>query len=484
MTGERNLRIAIIGAGASGLMALIKLREAGIKDVVVFEKASDLGGTWRDNSYPGLTCDVPSLAYRYSFAPKADWTHVCASGAEILEYLKGVAKEHGVTPFIKYNSEVIRAAYIDQQWHIESTQGEQGAFDAVLTATGVLHHPIYPDIAGLGDFAGAMFHSARWDHNVSLKGKRVGVIGMGSTGTQIVGAIVDEVEKLSLFQRTAQWVLPLANDPIPDEQIATYRANPSLLDDEYERLSDEANSKFAAAIVGENPKAYAAIVQACEANLLTVKDPDLREKLTPHYEVGCKRLVMSGNFYDAIQKSNAELVTTTIEHIEPAGIRTSDGRLHELDVLVLATGFNTHQFLRPMTVTGRNGVTLEEAWAKKNEGYMSVTIPEFPNWFMIGGPNSPIGNFSWLLTAENQFNFALQLINLLRYGNSREIAPKASAAKAFNAAIRAKLPDTVWATGCKSWYVDMNGNVASWPWTYEKFENDMRQPIMDDFELA
>ena len=485
MPGRRRLRIAVIGAGASGILAVIKMRAAGVDDVTVFEKASDLGGTWRDNRYPGLTCDVPSHLYRYSFEPNPDWTHVCSPGPEILAYLKGVAAKHDVERCIEFDSEVTRAEFIRGQWHVETVKGPQGAFDAVLTAVGVLHHPVYPDIAGLDTFEGASFHTSRWDHSVSLEGKRVGVIGTGSTATQIVGAVIDQVAKLSLFQRTAQWIMPVPNPAYTEEQKAAYRADPCLMEAEYSRLAVEFNSKFAAAVVGANPAHYEAMSRLCEDNLRnSVADAQLRAKLTPNYKVGCKRLIMSDQFYGAIQQPHAELVTDRIERIEANGIRTVDGRLHELDVLVLATGFDTHRFVRPMKVVGRDGRSLDEAWSDANEGYLGITIPGFPNWFMVGGPNSPIGNFSWLMTSENQLNYAMQLIDYLRSGNVTEIAPKPAAVKAFNDAVKAKMPETIWASGCNSWYVDKNGNVASWPWTYEKFVNDMREPILDDYQIA
>lgn len=483
--GRRKLRIAVIGAGASGILAVIRMRAAGIDDVTVFEKASSLGGTWRDNRYPGLTCDVPSHLYRYSFEPNPDWTHVCSPGPEILAYLKSVAAKHDVERSIKFDNEVTRAEFVKGQWLIETSQGPQGAFDAVLTAVGVLHHPVYPDIAGLDEFEGASFHTSRWDHSVTLEGKRVGIIGTGSTATQIVGGVIDEVAKLSLFQRTPQWIMPVPNPAYTDEQKDAYRTDPGLMEAEYARLAVEFNSKFAAAVVGANPAHYEVMSRLCEDNLRdSVADAQLRAKLTPDYKVGCKRLIMSDRFYGAIQQPHAELVTDRIERIEANGVRTADGRLHELDVLVLATGFDTHRFVRPMNVVGRDGRSLDDAWAHANEGYLGITIPGFPNWFMLGGPNSPIGNFSWLMTSENQLNYAMRLIDYLRSGNVTEIAPKPSAVRAFNDAVKAKMPDTIWATGCNSWYIDKNGNVASWPWTYEKFENDMREPILDDFEIA
>jgi cyclohexanone monooxygenase len=485
MTGARQLRLAVIGAGASGLMALIRLREAGFQDVTIYEKAETLGGTWRDNRYPGVTCDVPSHGYRYSFEPNAEWSRVCAPGDEILDYLKNVARKYDLERSIRFGEEVSSARWCDGRWEIETTSGPQGAFDAVVTATGVLHHPNYPDIPGIDTFEGDAFHTARWKDGLSLKGKRVGVIGTGSTATQITGALAPEVAHYALFQRTAQWIAPLPQGPIPEEQKALFRERPDLLQAEYERISHENNSKFAAAIVGANPRAYEKLVQVCRDYLETsVRDPELRAKLTPTYAVGCKRLILSENFYEAIQHPNAELVTDRIERIEERGIRTADGRLHELDVIVFATGFDTHKLMRPMEARGQDGRTLDEVWAEGNQGYLAVTVPGFPNWFMIGGPNSPIGNFSWLLTAENQFGYALKLIQRLARGNVSEIAPKREASRRFNEQIREALPGTVWATGCSSWYIDRHGNIASWPWTFEKFEADMSEPQWDDFEMA
>lgn len=481
---RRSLRIAVIGAGAAGVMALIKLREAGYEDIVAFEKASDLGGTWRDNRYPGLTCDVPSMGYRYSFAPNPDWSRICAPGPEILEYVRSVAERFDVAKLIRYDSEITRAVWREGRWALETAAGPQGEFDAVITATGPLHHPAWPDIEGLGDFAGPCFHTARWDDSVSLKGKRVGVIGTGSTATQITAAVVGEVARFSLFQRTPQWILPAPNPEYTPEERARFRADPALVDAEYDRLTQQQGYGFANAVIGEKPEALAELEAACLRNLQTVRDPELRRKLTPDYRVGCKRLIVSEGFYEAIQQPNAELVTEPIERIEPGGVRTRDGRLHELDILVLATGFHAHQFFRPMQVIGRDGVDLETAWGRRNEAYMCVTAPDFPNWFMLGGPNSPIGNYSWLVTAENQLGYALKLIDRLAAGNAREIRPRREAMKRFNEAVLAKMPDTVWASGCKSWYQDAQGNVASWPWSYDRFVHDMSEPVLEDFEIA
>ncbi len=486
MVGGRTLRVAVVGAGAAGIAMLIKLKEIGVEDIALFEKAPDLGGTWHYNRYPGLACDVPSLAYRYSFAPNAEWTHVCASGPQIQTYLRDVANAFDVTRYIRFDSEVVETHYEDGRWRLTTVKGDQGVFDVVVTAVGVLHHAKLPDIPGLETFAGPAMHTSAWDDSVLLDGKRVGVIGTGSTATQLTAALVGRVAHLSLFQRTAQWILRLINAPIPEEQREAYRANPALLDEMFEKMNnpDPSRPDFSSAVVGEDPASMAELQRLCQEYLDTsVKDPALRAKLTPTYPAGCKRLIQNHGFYEAIQQPNAELVTEGIERIEPKGIRTRDGRLHELDVLALATGFDTHRLVRPMKVTGVGGLTLDEAWAEGNKGYKCVSVPGFPNWFMIGGPQSPIGNFSWITTIESEVGYIAELIKLLRAGEARAIAPKQDAADAFNEAVKARLPKTIWAQGCTNWYTDKFGNVACWPWTLQDFKAEMKHPNLDHFEL-
>ena len=484
MSRGRALRIAIIGAGASGLMALIKLRQDGFENVTVFEKADDLGGTWRDNRYPGLTCDVPSLAYRYSFAPTADWSQTCAAGSEIQRYLKTVAADHDAEARIRFGEEITSARFADSVWSIDSSKERGMRFDAVVTAVGVLHHPVLPKIVGMETFDGQSFHSSRWPDGLDLSGKRVAVIGTGSTAVQLVSALVDVADHVEMFQRTAQWILPLKNPAFTDEERQRFRDDPGALAAEYDRLNDEATGKFAAAVVGENASAYRTMQRLCREYLDTVNEPELRARLTPDYPVGCKRLVMSDRFYEAIQRDNADLVTKPIDRVEAAGIRTRDGRMHDVDVIVYATGFDTHRFFRPMHVIGKDDVVLDEAWDEENVSYLGVTTPSLPNWFMIGGPHSPIGNFSWLLTAEAQFGYIRQLIEVLASGDAVSIAPTPEAARSFREAVRAQVPSTVWAQGCRSWYIDKNGNVASWPWTYAKFRQDMERPRLEDFEIV
>ena len=472
------MRIAIIGAGASGIAAGVSLRRAGHGDFVIFEKAAEIGGTWRDNTYPGVACDVPSHLYRFSFAPKADWSREYAPGAEIQAYMGQVARDFGITPHIQLGVELTHAAFSDGGWDLVSTDGAEGRFDAVISAMGVLHKEVYPAIPGRDRFAGIGFHSAGWRHDVPLAGKRVGIIGAGSTAVQILPAIVDEVAHVDLFMRTPQWIFPVDNNPIPEAKKAAFAREPERLQELYELLGDRLNHRLAAALVGQNEEGLREIGAACLRNLEdNVRDFELRERLRPDYAVGCKRLVVSNAFYPAIQKDNASLVSASIEEIVPDGIRTADGGLHPLDVIVYATGFDPFNFHRPMKIVGAGGVDLDDVWSDAAHALRSIMVPGFPNFFFVGGPNSPIGNFSFLLTAETQLGYIMGLLDRIAGDGCSRVEPRADATEAFNRKIEGAMHDTIWVTGgCTSWYFDRNGKVASWPWTYERFEAELRRP--------
>jgi cation diffusion facilitator CzcD-associated flavoprotein CzcO len=481
-TAERELRVIVIGAGMAGILSAIKLREAGIGDIVVFEKADRLGGTWRENTYPGIACDVPSHLYSYSFALNPDWSRSFSDGAEIEAYFERVAEEHGVIPLIRFGQEVTGCEWRDGRWHLSTAAGTEDEADVVIAATGVLHHPRYPDIDGLEDFAGACFHSARWDHDVTLDGARVGVIGTGSTAVQITGALVDRVAHLSLFQRTAQWIAPLENPAYDEETRRLFREDPDRLRAVHDSLS-AAFEGFSRCVVEADSPEMAAVEQACLDNLEnSVTDPDLRERLRPDYRAGCKRLVLSDNFYEAIQHPNAELVTEGIERVEAGGVRTRDGRLHELDVLVLATGFHADAFMRPMDVIGRGGVTLAEVWADRPTAYLSISIPEFPNLFLLNGPNGPVGNFSLIEVAELQLGYVLQLVDRLRSGECAEISATQAATDDFEDQRLEASRHTIWATGCTSWYLDDRGVPAVWPFRFARFREEMATPDLGAYE--
>ncbi|MGE0309981.1 MAG: flavin-containing monooxygenase, partial [Acidimicrobiia bacterium] len=302
LVGDRSLRVGVIGAGMAGILAVMKLREAGITDIVCFEKADRVGGTWRENTYPGIACDVPSHVYSYSFAPNPDFTRMFSPGHEIQAYLEQVAVDHGVVPHLRLGDEVVAATYDRGVWHLETARGHRADFDVVIAASGVLHHPRSPEIDGLDEFEGAMFHSARWDHDVPIDGRRVGVIGTGSTAVQITGALVDRVEHFSLFQRTPQWIMPMDNKLFSDDQRATFRSEPHRLRELRDFLESAFAENFADAVVDAKSERLERIEETCRANLYEhVTDTELRRRLEPDYRAACKRLVVSADFYDAIQ---------------------------------------------------------------------------------------------------------------------------------------------------------------------------------------
>ncbi len=481
---RRDLRFVVIGAGMAGILSVIKLREAGFDNVVAYEKAERLGGTWRENTYPGIACDVPSHFYSYSFALNPDWTHRFSPGAEIQAYFEDIAQRYGVDACIRFGREVRRCAFEDGRWQITAGDGSTDVADFVIAATGVLHHPAYPEIAGLESFDGAVFHSSRWNHEVPLKDRRVGIVGTGSSSIQIVGALIDEVAQLTLFQRTAQWIMPAANPAYSDDELAVFRRDPDAMNQIRAEVAHMFTEGFANHLANVESPQLQAIHQACVFNLeSSVKDPALREKLRPNYRAACKRLIMSENFYDAIQRPNAKLVTEGIDRVEASGVRTRDGEVHELDVLVLATGFRVEQFVRPMRVIGRNGTKLDEVWKHGPSAYMAIAVPDFPNLFMLNGPNSPVGNFSLIEVAELQFAYLMQLVERVRSGACDEVSPAQAAMDRFDTERREAATKTIWNSGCKSWYLDESGLPTAWPWTFNRFREEMSRPRFEDYEL-
>ena len=476
------MRVAVIGAGMSGLLAAIELRRAG-HDPVVFEKADRLGGTWRDNTYPGLSCDVPAHSYTYSFARNPDWSQHYATGPEIQRYFERVAREQGLLELIRFGDGVTSLVWTGAGWDLTTASGHRDHVAAVIAATGVLHHPKMPDIEGLDTFAGAAFHSARWDHSVPLDGRRVGVIGTGSTAVQITSALVDRVAEFSLFQRTAQWVLPADNPEYTPEQQAAFRADPAAHEAYVRELAITMFRRTTSAVTEAGSVEHAKVAALCRRNLERVRDPELRARLTPDYEPMCKRLIIAGDFYEKIQQPNARLVTDRIAHVEAGGVRTVDGARHDLDVLVLATGFHPDRFIRPTEVRGVDGVDLDDVWSPSPVAYLSVAVPGFPNLFLLNGPNSPIGNFSLIEVAERQMAYVLQVMGRLD-DDTVGVMPTTTATAAFEAERREAALGTIWMSGCDSWYLDATGVPASWTFSYERFVDEMRAPDPAAFELV
>jgi cation diffusion facilitator CzcD-associated flavoprotein CzcO len=479
-------RVVVIGAGMAGILAGIKLQEMGFDDIAIYEKADRIGGTWRENTYPGLTCDVPSHHYTYSFERNPDWTRHLPPGPEIQDYFQRTCDKYGVTPLIRFNTEITRAEWRDGGWDLELGNEETDRAEIVIAATGVLHHPDIPNIPGMEDFASALFHTARWDHSVNLEGRRVGIVGMGSTGVQLISALAGVAGKLFHFVRTPQWIMPMRNGTYSEEQRAAFRADPAALEAYMDVATYNANvENYTLGITQPDSDGARFFRQACFDNLESIEDPKLREALRPDHEPMCKRLVFSPDYYDKIQHPDCRLVRGEIERIEATGIRMLDGELYELDVIALATGFRADQFMRPMTIIGQDGLDLETLWARKPVAYLAVSMPDFPNFFMLNGPNGPVGNYSLIDIAEHQWGYIAQLIERIQCGEAHAICPTRAAMDDFEAARSAAAKQTVWYTGgCRSWYLSADGIPSSWPWNYSKFITDMETPKWEDFDVA
>lgn len=478
-------RVAIIGAGMSGILAGIKLLEDGIDNFVIYEKADRIGGTWRDNRYPGLACDVPSHAYSYSFSPNPEWSRHFSPGSEIQAYFENVVDKYGLRDFIAFNQELVSAQFQEGRWHLEFSSGLRDVVDFVIAATGVLHHAKYPDIEGLASFHGPVVHSARWDDSLELEGKTVAVIGNGSTGVQIVSALTGEAKVLH-FQRSAQWILHVPNGEYTEAEKAAFRSDPALL--QQMQNPDELKAAvlaFTDAIMDAESDGIREISRQTLDNLEgSVHDPALKEKLRPTYLAACKRLIRSPDYYQSIQHPDNALVCEAIRQVESSGIRTEDGILHEVDVIVLATGFHADRFLRPARIIGRGGVDLESVWSLRPTAYMATSIPDFPNLAMLNGPTGPVGNFSVIDISEHQIGYIRQLIQHVRSGLCREICATRPAHQAYEEERISAAKKTVFGSGCSSWYLDSQGIPTAWPWSMQRFFDEMREPRLDDYELV
>lgn len=478
-------RAVVLGAGMAGILAAIKLRETPNVDVVVYEKSDRVGGTWRENTYPGLTCDTPSHHYTYSFARNPNWSSYLPPGPEIQSYFEGVAERFGVYPLTHFGEECIKAEFLNGKWELEFASGHKDSAEILIAATGVLHHPSMPNIEGASDFKGALFHSSRWDHSIPLEDKRIAVIGSGSTGVQICSALAGKVAQFEHFVRTPQWIMPVDNTPFTAEQIASFQ-DPDVLAEamDFEGYAAAVNA-YTEALLDDQSEMAQQMAGACLMNLeQSVQDPELKEALRPDHKAMCKRLIFSPDYYQAIQRPKTRLVRSGIKRIVENGIETEDGELHELDIIVYATGFQADRFVRPMDVIGRNGVSLNTLWADYPKAYLALSLPDFPNFFMLNGPNGPVGNFSLVEIAENQWGWVEQLLEPVLSGAASEVCCTAEGMITYEARREEAARKTVWYTGgCNSWYLNAAGIPASWPWTFKDFEAAMANPVWADIDL-
>ena len=481
----RQPRIAVIGAGMSGIAAAVKLEQAGYTDITLYEKTDRVGGTWRDNTYPGLSCDVPSRWYCFSFALKPDWKHRYSYGPDIQAYMQQVADDFGVTRRVRFNTPVVDLTYQAPRWQLTTGDGRQRHYDVVITATGLLHHPAYPDIPGLNHFEGMSFHSARWDHSIDLNGRRVGIIGTGSTACQIVGAITPKVSRMTVFQRTPHWLSPLPQVEYSALQSTLYAKLPLLQKCSYYYYFYLLVWLFSSATVG-NTLTQRLLSWVCRRHLeKQVSDPELRRRLTPDYQATCKRLIFCSDYYPALCSDKSSLIIDDIQRIEAKGVRTADGTLHELDVLLLATGFDAAAFVLPTKVTGENGADLEQRWNGAPRAHRAVAIPGFPNFWMLEGPTSPVGNLSLITISEHQVDYVISMLNRMKADGLSAISARERAFDNYNHAMEQAIGNTTWATGgCNSWYFDKSGKPNLYPWLPTRYLKEMHNPDFSEYDLV
>lgn len=456
----------IIGAGFAGLAAAIKLQEAGERDFVVIEKDSDVGGTWHINTYPGAECDVPSQLYSYSFALNPDWSKVYSPQQEIWEYAKKVAEDAGVLDRFVFDTAVLDATWEEttQRWRVTTSNGEYAA-RTVISGSGGLSEPRLPEIDGIEGFQGEVFHSARWNHDIDLTGKRVAVIGTGASAIQLVPELQKVVGHLDVYQRTPNWVIPRNEREFTGIEKAAFRHVPglqrALRAGVYLTLESRAPAftRFPALLKVVEAQGRKSIAKA-------IDDPVLRAKVTPDYRAGCKRILISNAWYPALAADNVDLVTDPIAKITGDAVVTADGEERPIDVLVVATGFYVTEPPIARHVTGRDGRTLAEVWGERGmAAYKGTTVHGFPNYFQIVGPNTALGHSSMIFIIESQVKYIVEAARTMRREGLGEVEPSASAQEAWTARIQERMKPTVWTTGgCASWYLDKFGNNTTlWP---------------------
>jgi cation diffusion facilitator CzcD-associated flavoprotein CzcO len=482
----RHVHIGIVGAGFAGLGMAIRLKQAGIEDFVIWERDGDVGGTWWANTYPGCQCDIPSHLYSFSFALNPDWGRTYAMQREIEDYLRDVTTRFGLRPHIRTGCEVADATWDDaaERWHVTTEDGAYTA-DILVAAPGPLSEPSIPDLPGLDTFAGTTFHTANWNHDHDLTGRRVAVIGTGASAIQAVPEIQPIVESLTVFQRTPPWVVPHRDRPITGAERRLYRALPAV------QRAVRAGVYFGRELLVPGlvyrPKLMSLVQSVATKHLhKQVTDPELRRKLTPDYAIGCKRILPSNKWYPALTRPNIELVTDGIDHVRPAGIVDARGELHEVDTIVFATGFHVTDIRIARRITGRAGTTLADEWDGSPEAYRGSAVAGFPNLFFLVGPNTGLGHNSIVFMIEAQAQYVMDALRHMSETGATRVEVKSDAQRAYNDYLQRKLADTVWNTGgCSSWYLDRNGrNATIWPDFTFRFWGRMRRFDPQAYELA
>lgn len=480
---SRAVSVTIVGAGFGGVAAAIALTRQGIDDVVLLERADDIGGVWRANTYPGIACDVPSHLYSFSFAPNPRWSRRFSPGAEIHAYLRDVVERFGVADKIRVGQDVTSAEFDAESaaWQVTTADGSSYRSDMLVAACGQLNRPRIPELPGLESFAGTSFHSAEWDHSTTLEGARVASIGTGASAIQYVPEVAPLAAHTTVYQRSAPWVMPKADADYSPRKQELYERHPGL-----QRLARAMRAQTYEQLVpvsAQTPARRARFAEALLRGLATAGraaalrgDLRLMQATRPNDAVGCKRLLQSSDWYPTLRRPDVELVTRPIERIVAEGVVTDDGRLRPADVIIFGTGFRTTEFLVPMEVTGRDGVTLTDAWADGAEAFLGMTVPRFPNMFLLYGPNTNFGFGSIVSMHEAQASYIAEAAAALRDGaaDALEVRPEVHAA--FQAELGARLDASAWATGCSNWYRTTSGRIVNnWPGTQAEYVRRTRR---------
>ncbi len=477
-------RVLIIGAGFGGIAAAIELQSYGFDEITILERAPGLGGTWFHNSYPGAACDVPSHVYCYSFAQRRDWSRLCSPQREILDYLSGVAHDHGLDRRLETNAEVSACRWDDSEqiWTVSTTDGRSWQAGAVIIATGQLHRAARPPIEGAESFEGHSFHSAEWDHDYELAGKRIAVIGTGASAVQFVPEIAGQVDQLMIFQRTGNWFMPRRNRPYPAFAKAAFKHLPGL---QAYRRHFVFNYLESLTMMIRHPRTLGLLGKLRSAAFMRwqLRDPEVRRKAWPDYTFGCKRILFSSHFLPALQRPNVELISEAITEITPSGLRTSDGVEHRVDCIIWGTGFRTNDFMFPMEVVGANGEHLAETWSEGPHAHLGMTVPGFPSMFVMYGPNTNTSGGSIIFYLERQAAYIRQALQRVRDAGAAAITVRPEVEAASDREVQARFAGTAW-TQCDSWYRNESGRIiANWPGYMREYAARSEWLDPDEFEL-
>ncbi|MEV6071385.1 NAD(P)/FAD-dependent oxidoreductase [Nocardia sp. NPDC052001] len=485
--------VAIIGGGFSGLAAAIGLKRAGFDDFVLFERAEGVGGVWRHNEYPGAACDVASSLYSFSFEPNPNWSRPFAPQPEIKRYLEHCAEKYGIASHLRCGTEIAAADFDEAagEWTITTTAGARHTARVLISACGQLTRPKIPNIPGLEGFTGEIFHSAEWNHDYDLRGKRVAVVGNGASAVQLVPQIASKVEQLTVFQRSAEYLIPKPDYSHRDLEHRLYRRVPGALKalrGAWWTIGEYVNPALTLDMSPRLRKAYLApFFYATRAQLrLQIKDPVLRAKLTPDYQIGCKRILLSSNYYPALARDNADVVTEAITEVAGTGLITEDGVKREFDAIIFATGFHANGFVAPMAVHGVDGQNLNETWAAGPEAYLGLTVSGFPNLFLMYGPNTNFGGGSIVYILESQARYIVDAVRQLEHSGARYFDVLRDAFDAFSAEAQRRLAGSVWAKGgCTTWYRNDKGKVTNnWPGLMIEYRRRTRRMDLDKYRVV